>query len=441
MERLRKCFFVIVLVMLSLIPFYPVWSEVAVLLLFVAGVGARNIVGLPAIDRKTSVLPLLLLIFFVLAAVSLLHSYDKLSGLDNLHTYIPFAALPILMLYYPNELSDNKIRLIKVLSGGILAASALCLVLAVIRSFYIIDGHLVFNPYISYRNQFVYTYLSVFQYTNTFAMMTVFVTAVMIWALLYRNVKRRWLVWGAIGLSILMVFLLSSRTNVYALFAVLYYSVLVFYLRFKKLIRSLLLLVAVTGLFWVFQTCNYRVMNLSKTVTSYITEEDIVLDNGYVVHHPENIEGVNIRFKMWETGLKLAGEYWLTGCGIGDYKDVLRISYLLDGLDEAYQKCYDQHNQYIETLGTFGVLGFAMLATIMLYALYQAYKQRNYLLFCCLMLLALNMLLESVFNRYSGSLFFVVALSLASLADHPTVAELGGDANRSIEGKNDLMTI
>ena len=420
MDRLKKSFFSLAALTLAIVAFYPVWSEVAVTMLFVVGILARRGSVLPKIGNS-SLLPVLMLAFFCVAAISLLFSFDKAEGATNLHTYIPFAVIPILTMYYDNELQSNKIRLLKILSGGILAASALCLILAVIRSFYIIDGHLVFNPYISYRNQFVYTYLSVFQYTNTFAMMAVFVVVIMIWALMFRNVKRhRWLIYSAIALSILMIFLLSSRTNVYALFAVLYYSVLIFYIRYKRLIQSLLLVLGVTGLFVVFQTCNYRVMNLSQTVTSYITEEDIVLDNGYVVQHPESIEGVNIRFKMWETGFKLVKDYWVTGCGIGDYKVILRINYLLDGLEEAYHKCYDQHNQYIETLGTFGILGFALFAAIMLSALYQAYKRRNYLLFCCLMLLALNMLLESMFNRYSGSLFFVVSILLASTVENET---------------------
>ena len=83
------------------------------------------------------------------------------------------------------------------------------------------------------------------------------------------------------------------------LYEVLYFSVFVFYFRFKRLIHSILLFVAVTGLFWVFQTCNYRVMNLSQKVASYITEEDIQMENGYVIKHPEKVEDVNIRLKIW----------------------------------------------------------------------------------------------------------------------------------------------
>ena len=433
MEKLRKLFFFLVGLTLAIIPFYPVLSEVAVTLLFISGLMAKRSNNSLQISIDKMMLPMLMVAFFAATAISLLVSFNKLEGLNNLHTYIPFVALPILMFYYYNDLIDNKIRLLKVLSGGILAASALCLILAVWRSFYLIDGHLVFNPYISYRNQFVYTYLSVFQYTNTFAMMTVFVVAAMLWALMSRNVKhRKWMIYTAIGLSILMVFLLSSRTNVYALFAVLYYSVIIFYIKFKKLIHSLLLLVGVTGLFWVFQTCNYRVMNLSQTVTSYITEEDVTMDNGYVIKHPEKIENVNIRFQMWETGFKIAKRYWLQGCGIGDFKNMLRERYGQDGIAEAYEKCYDQHNQYLETLGTTGILGLALLIAMMGYALYQAWRHRNYLLFCSLFILALNMLLESMFNRYSGSLFFVVSLLLASAVGGETQKVCDNNRNEAI---------
>ncbi len=433
MDRLKKSFFFLTMLTLAIVAFYPVWSEVAVTLLFIVGICATFPDRLPCLNDQKSVLPLLMLAFFATTAISLIVSLNKEEGLDNLHTYIPFAALSILALYYQNNLYDNKIRLLKILSGGILAASALCLILAVWRSFYLIDGHLVFNPYISYRNQFVYTYLSVFQYTNTFAMMAVFVVVVMLWALMFRNVKqRRWLIYAAIALSILMIFLLSSRTNVYALFGVLYYSVIIFYIRYKNLKHSVLLFVAVTGLFVVFQTCNYRVMNLSQTVTSYITEEDILLENGYLIQHPESLDGINIRFRMWETGARLAGEYWTTGCGIGDYKEFLRINYLLDGIGQAYHKCYDQHNQYLETLGTTGILGLALLVAMMGYALYQAWRQRNYLLFCSLFILALNMLLESMFNRYSGSLFFVVSLLLASAVGGETQKVCDNNRNEAV---------
>ena len=433
MEKLRKMFFFLVGLTLTIIPFYPVWSEVAVTLLFISGLIAKRSNNSLQISIDKMMLPMLMVAFFAATAISLLVSFNKLEGLNNLHTYIPFVALPILTFYYYNDLIDNKMRLLKVLSGGILAASALCLILAVWRSFYLIDGHVVFNPYISYRNQFVYTYLSVFQYTNTFAMMAVFVVAAMLWLLLCKNVQhRKLLIYTAIGLSILMVFLLSSRTNVYALFGVLYYSVLIFYIRYKKLVHSILLALAVTGLFVVFQTCNYRVMNLSQTVTSYITEEDILLEDGKLIHHPESIDGVNIRFKMWETGARLASEYWTTGCGIGDYKEFLRINYLLDGIGQAYHKCYDQHNQYLETLGTTGILGLALLVAMMGYALYQAWRHRNYLLFCSLFILALNMLLESMFNRYSGSLFFVVSLLLASAVGGETQKVCDNNRNEAV---------
>lgn len=418
MNRRYSFFAVLTFLLIFSMSFYQSCSMAVMLAWTIVGVFGINLAG----DKNDKILfatEVCMLLFFAVNALSLFFSFDKIEGLRNLQSFLPFAIVPIMAFSYSNNLKDSYIQLLRIFVLGVLASSAICLLAALVRSFHIVDGSLIFNPYVGFRNQFVYTHLSIFLYTNTFAMCIVFAATVLLWALLFRSPHRRWLIYSGLALCILMIFLLSSRTNVYALFAVLYFSVIVFYLRFRKLLHSVALLIAVTGLFWVFQTCNYRVLNLSKQVTSYITEEDIVMDNGYVIQHPQAIENVNIRFQMWETGAKLLRRYWLTGCGIGDYKGVLRSEYQFDGIDEAYQKGYDQHNQYIETFATVGVFGGFILLIIMLLSLISAWRNRNYLLFCCLLVVALNMMLESMLNRFSASLFFVVALLLSMHAKHP----------------------
>ena len=412
MNKQFKLFAILTFLLIFSITFYQWCSMIALLTWTICGIIASKSATKES-DKLLSLTEIAMLLFFAINAISILFSFDKTEGLTNLQSFLPFAIIPLMASLYQKQLKDNYIPLLRFFVLGAVATSLICLVAALVRSFYITDGSLVFNPYIGFRNQFVYTHLSIFLYTNTFAMCIVFTLAILIWELLFRSIHRRWPIYLGIALCILMIFLLSSRTNVYALFAVLYFSVLVFYLRFKKLIHSIIMLIAVTGLFWIFQNYNYRVLNLSKQVTSYITEEDIVMDNGYVIHHPQNIENVNIRFQMWETGIKLLRQYWITGCGIGDYKNVLRSEYQFDGIDEAYQKGYDQHNQYIETFATTGIIGGFLLLTILILALISAIKYRNYLLCCCLLLITLNMMLESMLNRFSASLFFVVAILLS----------------------------
>ena len=418
MKQKLDVFVVLTLLLMFSLSFYQQCSMVTMLVWTIFGLFSIKL-SRDRGDIFLFAMEVCMLMFFVINALSLVFSFDKIEGLRNLQSFLPFAIVPIMALSYSNSLKDNYIQLLRIFVLGVLASSAICLLAALVRSFHIVDGSLIFNPYVGFRNQFVYTHLSISLYTNTFAMCIVFAATVLLWALLFRSPRRCWLIYSGLALCILMIFLLSSRTNVYALFAVLYLSVLVFYLRFRKLFHSLVLLIAVTGLFWVFQTCNYRVLNLSKQVTSYITEKDIVMDNGYVIQHPQAIENVNIRFQMWETGAKLLRRYWLTGCGIGDYKGVLRSEYQFDGIDEAYQKGYDQHNQYIETFATVGVFGGLILLIIMFLSLISAWRNRNYLLFCCLLVVALNMMLESMLNRFSASLFFVVSLLLSMHAKHP----------------------
>lgn len=417
MERECNVFALLSLLLVFSISFYQQCSMAVMLAWTIVGVFGIKL-SRDKNDKILYAMEVCMLLFFVVNALSIVFSYDKVEGLNNLGSLLPFAIVPLMAFSYSNNLKNNYIQLLRLFVVGALSASIICVLASLLRSFHIVEGSLVFNPYVGFRNQFVYTHLSIFLYTNTFAMCIVFAAAVLVWALLFRNPHRKWLLYLGLALCILMIFLLSSRTNVYALFVVFYLSVLVFYLRFNKIFHSIALLIAVTGLFWVFQTCNYRVLNLSKQVTSYIIEEDIVMDNGYVIHHPRTIENVNIRFQMWKTGVKLLRYYWLTGCGIGDYKGVLRSEYQFDGIYEAYQKGYDQHNQYIETFTTSGVVGGGLLLSIMFIALLSAIRNRNYLLFCCLIVVGLNMLLESMLNRFSASLFLVVALLLSMQAKH-----------------------
>ena len=104
MEKLRKLFFFLVGLTLAIIPFYPVWSEVAVTLLFIFGIMAKRSNNELQFSVDKMMLPMFMVAFFAATAISLLVSFNKLEGLNNLHTYIPFVALPILMFYYYNDL-------------------------------------------------------------------------------------------------------------------------------------------------------------------------------------------------------------------------------------------------------------------------------------------------------------------------------------------------
>lgn len=358
---------------------------------------------------------LLVASYFLVNVFGFFVSADKYHAQQYLSKLTPFAALPLLALLFGEQIAQHYKFILKLFVAAVVIASLTCLALAVYRSIYITADGWQFNPFIGYRTQFVYTYLSVFLYTNSFAMYIVFALAVLLWLALFGGGKHKVGFWLLVTLCVVMVYLLSSRTNVYAMFIMLYFTIAVHYVLKRKIRTSIIMLIGVSALLYVFQNCNMRVHNLSDKVAEYVEggEVEIVLDDGTVVVREYQASDVNVRVAMWQCGLKLVAEKPLTGFGLGDYNNELRSAYAENDLWEAVDKFYDQHNQYLETMGRSGMLGLIVLLGILLSAFVLAIKQRNYLLLCLLIVVSLNMLMESIFNRYSNSIFVCLMLMLA----------------------------
>ncbi len=362
---------------------------------------------------------LLVAAYFLVNLQGFVVSSDKYHAQQNLSKLTPFAALPLLALLFGEQLAQQYKRVLKWFVAAVTIASLTCLALAVYRSIYITPDGWQFNPFIGYRTQFVYTYLSVFLYTNSFAMYVVFALAVLLWLALFGGVKPRVGFWLLVTLCVAMVYLLSSRTNVYSMFLILYFTIAVYYLLKRNIRTTIIMLIGVSALLYFFQNCNMRVHNLSDKVAEYVEggEVEIVLDDGTVVVREYKASDVNVRVAMWQCGLKLVAEKSLTGFGLGDYNNELRRAYAENDLWEAVDKFYDQHNQYLETLGRNGILGLIVMLGLLLSAFVLAIKQRNYLMACLLIVVSLNMLMESIFNRYSNSIFVCLMLMLAMFGE------------------------
>jgi O-antigen ligase len=363
---------------------------------------------------KGHILPLSLIVFFAIHVVSSMLSINKLLAFKELLVLFPLVVFPIGYFLGYNQSHNQSVNYIKAFVLGIIASSIICILLAFYRSFSLIDGHIRFNPFVGYRTQFVYTYLSVFMYTTYFAMFIVFSIAVIIWSLIYKKgkFKRQWLFAGIV-LGITMIFLLSARTDVYAMFLILYFSILIFYLKYRKLLYSIGFIILITCLFWFFQTYNSRVVSFSKQVTEKVIESSKprILSDGRVVKGKMEIQEVNIRLKMWQSGWKVIREHWLLGVGFGDFNDKLTDRYQQDGLKEAFEKRFNQHNQYLETWGRAGLFALLILIGILVYGFISAIFHRNFLLMVSIIIISTNFIMESMLDRLAGVIFLSFCLS------------------------------
>ena len=166
MKRRYSFFALLTFLLIFSMSFYQSCSMAVMLAWTIVGVFGINLAG-DKTDKILFATEVCMLLFFAVNALSLFFSFDKIEGLRNLQSFLPFAIVPIMALSYSNNLKNNYIQLLKIFVLGVLSSSAICLLAALVRSFHIVDGSLIFNPYIGFRNQFVYTHLSIFLYTNT----------------------------------------------------------------------------------------------------------------------------------------------------------------------------------------------------------------------------------------------------------------------------------
>lgn len=107
-----------------------------------------------------------------------------------------------------------------------------------------------------------------------------------------------------------------------------------------------------------------------------------------------------MRLIAWETGGRIFQEAPLTGVGSAD----LEVEMLRSAPESLpKEKLLDNpHNQYIETAASFGVPGLLLLLFILLYSLRKSWLSQDYLSLTFLVMVAIALLFESLFERQVG---------------------------------------
>lgn len=128
------------------------------------------------------------------------------------------------------------------------------------------------------------------------------------------------------------------------------------------------------------------------------------------VENPSN--GTLQRVVIWKTALKLSFENLPFGVGTGDVKSTLQEAYSSHGYTYMYNRQLNCHNQYLQTMLALGVLGIAALLLWLVYPLPLAFKQKNVLLIGFILIIALNMLVESMLETRAGSNFIPLLIMI-----------------------------
>ena len=112
------------------------------------------------------------------------------------------------------------------------------------------------------------------------------------------------------------------------------------------------------------------------------------------------------RLIIWKASLSLIRHNFIFGVGTGDVNDGLMKEYKERNFQAGLKKHLNSHNQFFQTFIALGITGVTILVLMILFPLILSLKRRDYRYFLFIMIIALNLAFESLFETQSGIVFY-----------------------------------
>ncbi len=305
---------------------------------------------------------------------------------------------------------------------GVITGSLLCLGNAMSHFFY--SGDL---------SVFFYDQFSYLLHPGYFALYNVFALAIMLvyGSLLSRSSlsRRLHLFWIPVIFLGLMVFLLASKAGIISmviLFVLFFFDQVLIRKSYRYALQVIGLAVFIMVMGYIFMTGSVTRMASMDKLTKWNEEVDTL----------RIADGVQIRKLMWAISFEQFTDAPLLGTGTGDYYKDISARIQKKNLIHTVGGIKNAHNQYLQTLATTGFFSFLFLLLWLGYPFMVALKRRDFLYGSFLIVVAVNLLVESMLETQAGIVFiaFFNTFLFADLTTekHPAASPpAGGSAARA----------
>ena len=132
------------------------------------------------------------------------------------------------------------------------------------------------------------------------------------------------------------------------------------------------------------------------------------ISNGELAINKDARYGFAIRILSWDAAISLIKEKPIIGYGAGNTQKKLNNAYLERGYNYPYKENLNAHNQFLQIWLENGLLGIlsSSLIFICLFGVFRNAKADSQFILMIMVILFINSLFESIFNRFSGVSFF-----------------------------------
>jgi O-antigen ligase len=309
--------------------------------------------------------------------------------------------------------------------SGTMISTVICLIIALKRSIYFIDGKFKFDAKVlkdtEYDfmtssvmggNYFFSNELSYFLDPTYFALYIVVAQVLLIelFISITDMFGRRALAIAYIFLF-LPLFLLSSKAALISSVFVLFYGMLRIGRTRKHRLTYLAIMCIIT--FFIF-FYNPRLQVFINTISDTL----FVID-------PSAKYGHSLRMLSWDASITLIQDNWVIGVGEGYKEEKLQEMYLSKGYAEPAREMHNTHNQYLDFLLGGGIVGLGIFLVGIILLTISSLKSKNYTLAMFILIFSFAALFENLFTRYSGNLLFSSFITLLVGRPKETLISLG----------------
>jgi O-antigen ligase len=351
-------------------------------------------------------------LYFLWFVAGLFYTNDLHNGSVLVFRRLSFIVFPF-VLFFPGDMIKRRIKLLlKVFSVSTLSYIVFSFILALIRSVYITNGSITFNPHPpehDYTNYFFGTDFSFSQHPSYLAMYVMFSIIISLESFFDLKIKHSLRILWLLSVIVLVVslYFLSSRAGILSAFILIPLYLIIHFKRIKKWWFSLIIASITVGLLVFSFLNNERLKYYLPTESTATVIDKIMLDN---------------RVPIWKSTLKVIKHNLLLGVGAGDASYVLKNEYARDGYSEMYYNNLNAHNQYLEVLLGMGLIGFLIFISMLSLMIYNAISKRNLVYGFFIVIILIFFLFESILNRIAGITFFsVFAFLLMNLVERESL--------------------
>lgn len=316
-------------------------------------------------------IPLLMLSFFFINALSLIWSDNPIKGIKEIESIASFFLFPTLIILFRKR-KTNYYKVAYFFSKALNLVLIACIGIALYNALkYVGFQHWPFKYYnFTYWVGFHPGYLSLLLLISLVNM-----------AFIYAKTKNKWIFVSFVFQSSMLFFIGAKYSLGLFLFDIVLLMIL-----FRNIIKTKILL----GVLGVVLSALFSLSLSINTYDRILNFRDAFIKRG----------------ELNKSAIVLAQDRIWLGYGAGGVDGRLIESYKNNNNEEAYVKKYNAHNQYIQTLLTTGLIGLFILIAIILVAIKTSQNRR--LCFILMLQFAIFFTVESALERQKGIVTFVI---------------------------------